>query len=217
MHPLILWNGLVCGCLAHCCPIGHERRAQPGGAGTRRDAVRCITPEVEDRSRRAGRKEQPRGHRDRVFVRQRLFRQLEVAAVTGQQQDPAWLWVLDERAAGAAKRRVELITRRVFRIAVEDVSSHEAGFTDAVEELVAPLLRLPGHAVRKRQEHGRDRQQKNNERARDHRPFHFVTPNVNTVCVRYSAPGRSVVVGNFGLFGESGKCCVSRQKPVRCL
>ncbi len=33
---------------------------------------------------------------------------------------------------------------------------------------------------------------------------------------RYSSPGRSTVLGNCGWFGESGKCCVSRQKPKRC-
>ena len=36
-----------------------------------------------------------------------------------------------------------------------------------------------------------------------------------TVVVLYSWPGFSSVVGNFGWFGESGKCCVSRQKPQR--
>src|SRR5439155_18826708 len=30
------------------------------------------------------------------------------------------------------------------------------------------------------------------------------------------SPGLSFVVGNSGWFGESGKCCVSRQKPERC-
>lgn len=41
----------------------------------------------------------------------------------------------------------------------------------------------------------------------------YRTPVVKTVRERYVSPGRSVVVGKLGLFGESGKCCVSRQKP----
>src|SRR5688572_22556283 len=36
-----------------------------------------------------------------------------------------------------------------------------------------------------------------------------------TVLDLYSSPGFSVVDGKEGLFGESGKCCVSRQKPLR--
>jgi hypothetical protein len=44
---------------------------------------------------------------------------------------------------------------------------------------------------------------------------YFTVPNVNTVCDEYFWPGRRIVDGNFGRFGESGKCCVSRQKPVR--
>ena len=40
-------------------------------------------------------------------------------------------------------------------------------------------------------------------------------PNANTVVDRYSCPGLRIVDGNSGLFGESGKCCVSRQKPAR--
>jgi len=41
------------------------------------------------------------------------------------------------------------------------------------------------------------------------------TPNANTVFDSYVCPGRSIVDGKFDLFGESGKCCVSRQNPVR--
>src|SRR6266536_2191353 len=33
--------------------------------------------------------------------------------------------------------------------------------------------------------------------------------NLNTVVVSYTAPGRRTVDGKLGLFGESGKCCVS--------
>ena len=36
-----------------------------------------------------------------------------------------------------------------------------------------------------------------------------------TVFDRYVSPGRRIVDGKFGWFGESGKCCVSRQKPLR--
>ena len=43
-----------------------------------------------------------------------------------------------------------------------------------------------------------------------------MVPKVKTVVVLYSWPGFSVVEGNAGWFGESGKCCVSRQNPVRC-
>ena len=45
----------------------------------------------------------------------------------------------------------------------------------------------------------------------------YFTPVLNTVLLRYVSLGRSVVLGNCCLFGESGKCCVSRQKPYRCL
>jgi hypothetical protein len=42
-----------------------------------------------------------------------------------------------------------------------------------------------------------------------------VTPNVNTVVDAYFAPGRRIAVGKLAWFGESGKCWVSRQKPLR--
>jgi hypothetical protein len=35
---------------------------------------------------------------------------------------------------------VELVSRRVLGVAVEDVSSNESGFADAIEELVAALV-----------------------------------------------------------------------------
>jgi hypothetical protein len=48
------------------------------------------------------------------------------------------------------------------------------------------------------------------------RPYGSVrTPNTQTVRDRYSSPGRSTVPGKAGWLGESGKCCVSRQNPVR--
>ena len=43
---------------------------------------------------------------------------------------------------------------------------------------------------------------------------YFSTPNVNTVLDAKVSPGRSIVDGNVGWFGESGKCWVSRQKPI---
>lgn len=53
-------------------------------------------------------------------------------------------------------------------------------------------------AMSEGEKHGRHGQQDGEECARDHRAFHFITPKMNTVCDRYSAPGRKVVVGNFG-------------------
>src|SRR2546423_849008 len=41
------------------------------------------------------------------------------------------------------------------------------------------------------------------------------TSNANTVRELYSSSGRSTTGGNARWFGESGKCCVSRQKPAR--
>ena len=41
----------------------------------------------------------------------------------------------------------------------------------------------------------------------------YLTENVWTVVLRYVVPGRRTVLGNCGLFGESGKRCVSRQRP----
>lgn len=40
----------------------------------------------------------------------------------------------------------------------------------------------------------------------------YWTVNRKTVVDLYSCPGRSTVDGKCGLLGESGKCCVSRQK-----
>src|SRR5271157_1955706 len=37
-----------------------------------------------------------------------------------------------------------------------------------------------------------------------------------TVWLWNFCPGRRVVLGNEGLLGESGKCCVSRANPLRC-
>jgi hypothetical protein len=42
---------------------------------------------------------------------------------------------------------------------------------------------------------------------------YFSTPNVNVVVECIVSPGFSSVLGKSGWFGESGKCCVSRQKP----
>ena len=44
---------------------------------------------------------------------------------------------------------------------------------------------------------------------------YFSTPNLKIVSDSNGFPGRKTVDGNCGLFGESGKCCVSRQMP-RC-
>src|SRR5436190_273031 len=41
------------------------------------------------------------------------------------------------------------------------------------------------------------------------------TPKRNTVRVMSALPGLKMVDGNPDLFGESGKCCVSRHKPLR--
>src|SRR5215210_9005429 len=169
--------------------------------------IRCIPSEIEDGPGRTRRQEQPRTDTDRVLTRQRLPGKFEVAAVACQQQDSAQLWLLDERAAGSAQSGVKLIPRGVLGIAVEHVAGNQTRFTDAVEELVAALP-LFGHDVGKRQKDCRQSEEACDKCPGDHWPFHFVTPNVKTVWLWYSAPGRRVVVGNFGLFGESGKCCV---------
>jgi len=41
---------------------------------------------------------------------------------------------------------------------------------------------------------------------------HFAE-NLNTVFDLNVSPGFKIVLGKSGWFGESGKCCVSRQKP----
>ena len=64
---------------------GSPSGSRPRTAGSTRSA------EVEDGTRGARRQEQPAGHADRVLARQRLGRQLQVAAVAGQQQHPAEL------------------------------------------------------------------------------------------------------------------------------
>ena len=46
---------------------------------------------------------------------------------------------------------------------------------------------------------------------------YFSTENVNTVRDVYVFPGLKIVDGKLGWLGESGKCCVSRQKPNRRL
>jgi hypothetical protein len=43
--------------------------------------------------------------------------------------------------------------------------------------------------------------------------FPTATVKVKVVVERNVWPGRNTVVGNLGSLGESGKCCVSRQKP----
>jgi hypothetical protein len=40
-------------------------------------------------------------------------------------------------------------------------------------------------------------------------------PNLQTVLDESSSRGRSTVVGNSGLLGESGKCCASSASPAR--
>jgi hypothetical protein len=62
-----------------------------------------------------------------------------VASVTGQQQDPAELAIVDELRAGAAQRRVELIARGVLGVVAEDIAGDEPGLADAIEELIAAL------------------------------------------------------------------------------
>jgi hypothetical protein len=42
--------------------------------------------------------------------------------------------------------------------------------------------------------------------------YQLATENANTVVDMNSSSGRSSVDGKSGWFGESGKCCVSRQK-----
>jgi hypothetical protein len=42
---------------------------------------------------------------------------------------------------------------------------------------------------------------------------YFSTPNVNVVVECIVSPGFRTVLGKSGWFGESGKCCVSRQNP----
>ena len=50
---------------------------------------------------------------------------------------------------------------------------------------------------------------------RSHNPStYFTTPKVNVVVECMVSPGRRTVLGKSGWFGESGKCCVSRQKPA---
>ena len=60
------------------------------------------------------------------------------------------MWILDEGAAGSAEGCVELVSRRVLDVAVQNVASDQARLTDAVEELVAALLRLVMHGRRER-------------------------------------------------------------------
>ncbi len=45
--------------------------------------------------------------------------------------------------------------------------------------------------------------------------FHFSVVNLYVVVVLYFSPGFKTTDGNLGWFGESGKCCVSRQKAER--
>jgi len=41
----------------------------------------------------------------------------------------------------------------------------------------------------------------------------YFVENLNTVFEWNDSPGFRIVVGKSGWFGESGKCCVSRQRP----
>jgi hypothetical protein len=49
----------------------------------------------------------------------------------------------------------------------------------------------------------------------DLEPLAAAVRNRYTVVLLNCAPGFRTVDGNFGWFGESGKCCVSRQNPDR--
>jgi hypothetical protein len=50
------------------------------------------------------------------------------------------------------------------------------------------------------------------------RPHHtYRVENLKIVFDRNVSPGFRIVEGNAGWFGESGKCCVSRQKALRLL
>ena len=75
----------------------------------------------------------------RVFASERFTGQLEVAAVAGQQQDTAELFIVDERAAVAADRGMELVPRGVFGIAVEQVPGNQSGLANAIKKLIAAL------------------------------------------------------------------------------
>src|SRR5256885_3780603 len=46
-------------------------------------------------------------------------------------------------------------------------------------------------------------------------PAHYLTENLKTVVLSKTSRGRSTTDGKFGLLIESGKCCVSRQKPPK--
>src|SRR2546428_4663587 len=46
-------------------------------------------------------------------------------------------------------------------------------------------------------------------------PAHYLTENLKTVVLSKVSRGRSTTDGKFGLLIESGKCCVSRQKPPK--
>lgn len=121
----------------------------------------------------------------------------------------------------APERAVKLVSRRVLHAAAEHVAGNQAGFTDPVEELVAALGAVV-HRMAKGKDGRRQSEDDGDRDAGDHvsndslAARYFATPKVKAVLVSYFSPGRSIVDGNFGWFGESGKCCVSRQKPVRC-
>ncbi len=137
VNPLILQDRLRLG-LSHGS-TGYHRGAKARTASLgEQPRIRALA-EVEDRPRRPGRQEQPAGHADRVLPFERPTRNLHVAAIARQQQHPAELRVVDERPAVPAQCAMKLVARRILRAGSKHVSRDEAGFTDAVEELVAAL------------------------------------------------------------------------------
>ena len=193
VRPLILHERFRRSLTAHGS-AGNDGRAEAFAAGHREQPIGGVAAEIEERSGRTRRQEQPTRDAKGVFTRQRFRGDLQVATVARQQQHVAKERILDEAAAAAAHRGMEMVSGRVFRISAEQVPRREPGFTDAVEELIATLTLIGRRAGEGEQQRRSDRRQ----------PCHFATPNVNTVRVWYSAPGRSVVDGKFGLFGESG-------------
>ena len=68
-----------------------------------------------------------------------------------------------------------------------------------------------------RTENAEDREKRKHRRHHNRRRTsthdHFFAPKANTVFDWYRSPGRRIVDGKAGWLGESGKCCVSRQRP----
>ena len=137
VHPAV-FEKLYRRCLADF-PIESDRGAEAGRARHRPEPGGRVLPEVKERTRRAGGQVEPGGHAERVFAGQRGARQLQVAAIARQHQRPPELVIVDERRAVAAHRRMELVPRGVFGIAVEHIPRDQSRLADAVEELVAAL------------------------------------------------------------------------------